>query len=58
MKFNLDHIESCLKYGSKTNKKKTCPACDGKGTYLEEGDAHRSTGWVPCRRCGKTGYIE
>lgn len=27
----------------------TCPVCHGKGSYLEEGDAHRSTGWVPCR---------
>lgn len=27
----------------------TCPVCRGKGSYLEEGDAHRSTGWVPCR---------
>ena len=27
----------------------TCPVCEGEGSYLEEGDAHRSTGWVPCR---------
>jgi hypothetical protein len=27
-----------------------CPWCSGKGTYLEEGDAHRSTGYVPCHK--------
>lgn len=25
-----------------------CNICHGKGEYLMPGDAHRSTGWVPC----------
>jgi hypothetical protein len=26
-----------------------CPGCGGTGQTLEHGDAHRSTGMVPCR---------
>ena len=25
-----------------------CPACRGKGVVWLEGDAHRSSGWIPC----------
>lgn len=28
--------------------KKNCTLCYGSGSYLMEGDAHRSTGVVPC----------
>ena len=37
--------------------KKICERCKGKGEYLEEGDLHRSAGWVPCYNC-KNGYVE
>lgn len=26
----------------------SCRRCNGTGSYLMEGDLHRSTGWVPC----------
>lgn len=26
-----------------------CPRCGGSGSILMVGDAHRSSGWVPCR---------
>lgn len=40
-----------------------CTACGGKKTYLMQGDAHKSTGWVPCYHCNKDGlrttkYVE
>jgi len=25
-----------------------CPTCSGTGSYLEQADAHRSEGWIPC----------
>lgn len=25
-----------------------CPACNGSGSFLMPGDAHKSEGWVPC----------
>jgi hypothetical protein len=29
-------------------KRQVCPRCKGKGTYLSIGDAHKSSGIVPC----------
>lgn len=29
----------------------TCNVCSGKGSYLQQEDAHRSEGWVPCYHC-------
>lgn len=34
---------------NKKNLRTECPLCHGRGSYLEDGDAHRSTGYVPCR---------
>ncbi len=46
--------------GVKTTE--VCPTCRGSGTdtYLEQGDAHRSSGMVsrPCTRCGGEGRIK
>ena len=38
-----------------SNPAPTCPCCGGRGSYLEEGDAHRSSGYVPCYYNGKAG---
>jgi transcription elongation factor Elf1 len=35
----------------------TCPSCGGSGSYLEQEDCHRSAGWAPCGRCGKSGQV-
>lgn len=34
----------------------TCPCCNGKGSYLMEGDLHKSSGMVPCNYRTKEVY--
>ena len=31
---------------------KICSSCNGTGTYLMEGDLHKSSGYVPCNCSG------